>query len=198
MEGYARPVKKLVEELSKLPGIGEKTALRLTFHILSSPKEDMEELARTILDAKESIRLCSICFNLSDSDPCGICSNGHRRERRICIVENVNDLLAFERSGFRGRYHVLHGVLAPMKGIGPEDLRIGELVDRVKREEVDEVIIATNPDTAGEATAIYISKLLKPMGVRVTRIAFGVPMGSDIEYMDELTLNKAIEGRREV
>lgn len=198
MEGYAPSIRRLIGELAKLPGIGEKTAMRLALHILASPRDEMEGLAKSILDVKDSVRLCSVCFNLSDTDPCGICANGEGREDRICVVENVNDLLALERTGFKGRYHVLHGVLSPLKGVGPDDIKIRELVERVKREEIKEVIIATNPDTSGEATALYITKLLKPLGVRVTRIAFGVPMGGDIEYIDELTLAKAIEGRREL
>lgn len=198
MEGYAPPIKRLIEELARLPGIGEKTAMRLALHILASPREEMERLAESILAVKDSVRLCSVCFNLSDTDPCRICSNGEGREESICVVENINDLLALERAGFRGRYHVLHGLLSPIKGVGPDDIRVKELVERVKRERIREVIVATNPDAPGEATALYIARLLRPLGVKVTRIAYGVPMGGDIEYIDELTLSKAIEGRREL
>ncbi len=198
MEGYPPPIRRLVEELARLPGIGEKTAIRLALHILVAPREEMERLAESILEVKDRIRLCSVCFNLSDMDPCRICADGREQGRRLCVVEDVNDLLALERAGFRGRYHVLHGVLSPLKGIGPEDIKVKELVKRVERGDFEEVIIATNPDTSGEATAMYIRKLLKPLGVKVTRIAFGVPMGGDIEYVDGLTLSKAIEGRREL
>lgn len=195
---YAPSIKRLVSELEKLPGIGEKTATRLALHILKASKSDAERLAESILNVKESIRLCSVCFNLSDTDPCFICCNPERSDESICVVEDVNDLMAIERSGFKGKYHVLHGVISPLHGIGPEDIRVMELIERLKKGTTKEVIIATNPDTHGEATALYITRLIKPFGVKVTRIASGVPVGGDLEYVDNITLSKAIEGRREV
>ncbi len=198
MESYAPSISRLIEGLQRLPGIGEKTATRLAMYILSAPDDYAHGLARSIMEVKETIKLCSVCFNLSDSNPCHICSNGKRRDDSICVVEEVKDLMAVERSGFSGRYHVLHGVISPLKGIGPDDIKIRELVDRVKNGGVSEVIIATNPNLHGEATATYITKLLKPLGVRITRIAFGIPMGGALEYIDDLTLSKAFEGRRDM
>jgi len=198
MIGYAPSIQRLIGALTSLPGIGEKTATRLALHILDSSIDEAKNLAHSIIGVKDSVKFCSICFNLSDSDPCLICSNSDRRTDEVCVVEEVNDLMALERSGFKGRYHVLHGVLSPLQGIGPNDIRINELVERVKGGPVNEVILATNPNTQGEATALYISKLLKPLGTKITRIAFGIPMGGDLEYVDEVTMLRSIEGRREI
>ena len=194
---YAKPLERLIKELSRLPGIGERTASRLAFHILKLPKEDARSLANSIIEAQERIGLCPECFNLSEEGLCVICANGGRSRDILCVVEKVNDLISIERGGgFKGRYHVLHGVLSPIHGIGPEKIKIKGLLDRVDGEEIKEVILATNPSTEGEATALYISKLLKPLGVKVSRIAFGVPMGGDLEYIDGVTLSRALEGRQ--
>ncbi len=198
MIGYAPSIQRLINALARLPGIGEKTATRLAMHILNSSTDEAENLAHSIIGVKKSIQFCSICFNLSDSDPCSICASSDRRTDEVCVVEEVNDLMALERSGFKGRYHVLHGALSPLQGIGPNDIRINELVERVKDGPVNEVILATNPNTQGEATALYISRLLKPLGAKITRIAFGIPMGGDLEYVDEVTMLRSIEGRREI
>ena len=189
----------LVEELAKLPSIGQKTAQRLALHILRASKEDSLRLADAIRAVRERVRLCGICGNFSDEDPCRLCSDTQRDPGLICVVEQPGDVIAFERTGrFRGRYHVLGGALSPLDGTNPEDLRIGPLLERLRGDTVTEVILATNPNVAGEATAFYLSKLLAPLGVRVTRIARGVPMGSDLEYSDQVTLARALEGRREV
>lgn len=199
MTPYAKPIDQLIEALTKLPGIGRKTASRLAFHILRRSRSEVEELARAILDVKEKIRLCSICFNLTDEDPCAICRDPQRRSSVLCVVEGPNDLAAIENTGeFRGRYHVLHGAIAPLDGIGPEELKIRELVERIPREGVEEVILALNPTVEGGATALYLTDLIKPTGIKVTRIAYGIPIGSEIEYADGLTLSKALEGRREI
>ncbi len=199
MSAYAKPIDHLIEALTKLPGIGKKTASRLTFHILRSSLAEAQELAKAILDVKEKIHLCSTCFNLTDVDPCLICQDEHRAREVLCVVEGPNDLIAIENTGiFKGRYHVLHGALSPMEGIGPEDLKIKELMERLYRGGISEVILATNPTVEGGATALYLTDLVKPLGVKVTRIAYGIPMGSEIEYSDGMTLSKAIEGRREV
>jgi len=196
---YPRSIAKLVGELNKLPGIGPKTAQRLAFHILNGPLEEAERLARAILDARKNIKYCSICSNLTDSDPCRICSNPNRDKSIICVVEDPRDVVAIERTReFRGLYHVLRGVISPMDGIGPDDLTINVLLDRLQDDEVKELIIATNPSIEGEATAMYISRLAKPLGVKVTRIAHGIPVGGDLEYADEITLARAFEGRREI
>lgn len=196
---HAKPIDHLIEALSKLPGIGKKTAARLAFHILRSNLSDAQALARAILDVKEKIRLCSICFNLTDEDPCWICQDGRRSGEILCVVEGPNDLIAIENTGsYHGRYHVLHGAISPLEGIGPDELKVKELAERLKREKVTEVILATNPTVEGGATTLYLTDLIKSLGIRVTRIAYGVPMGGEIEYSDGMTLTKALEGRREV
>lgn len=199
MDFYAAPIAKLVEELGKLPGIGNKTAQRLAFHILDMKEDDVNRLADSITDAKNKIRYCSICNNLTDIDPCAICSGHDRDSGIICVVEDSRDIIAMEKTKeFKGVYHVLQGAISPMEGIGPEDIKIKELLDRIKTTEVKEIIIATNPNIEGEATAIYISKLMKPLCIKTTRIAHGIPIGGDLEYTDEITLIKALEGRREI
>ncbi|NLK86435.1 MAG: recombination protein RecR [Clostridiaceae bacterium] len=196
---YAPPVARLIEEFEKLPGIGHKTAQRLAFHVLNLPAEKSEALANAIREAKLKTRYCSICSNLTESDPCNICSSAKRDHGLICIVEDPRDVVAMERiREFNGIYHVLHGVISPMDGIGPEDIKIKELLHRIREGDIREVILATDPDVEGEATAMYISKLLKPVGIRTTRIAHGIPVGGDLEYADEVTLAKALEGRREI
>jgi recombination protein RecR len=193
---HAQPISRLIQELTKLPGVGEKTASRLAMHILRVSREDAESLARAILEVKEKIRLCSLCFNLTDQDPCRICRDPKRDGEVICVVSGPEDLIALEKSGgFRGLYHVLHGVLSPLEGVGPKDLRISELLSRLRGEKVKEVILATNPSVEGEATAQYLSQIIKPLGIRVTRIARGVPMGGDLQYIDEVTLSKSLENR---
>jgi recombination protein RecR len=196
---YAPPVAKLIEEFEKLPGIGHKTAQRLAFHMLNLPADKADGLANAIKEAKLKTRYCSICSNLTESDPCVICSGVNRDHGVICVVEDARDVVALERiREFKGLYHVLQGVISPMEGIGPGDIRIKELLQRIRDNEIREVILATNPDVEGEATAMYISKLLKPIGIKTTRIAHGIPVGGDLEYADEVTLAKALEGRREL
>jgi recombination protein RecR len=199
MSDYAEPIEKLIDEFRKLPGIGQKTAQRLAYNVLRRPQEDAERLSRAILDVKEKIRYCSRCNNFSDVDPCHFCTSPTRSAEMICVVEEPKDILSIEKTReFRGQYHVLHGVLSPINGVGPEDLKLKNLLSRLRDEGVGEVILAMNPNVEGEATAIYLAKLLKPVGVRVTRIALGVPVGSDLEYADEVTMSKALEGRREL
>ena len=199
MSFYAAPVAKLVEEFEKLPGIGHKTAQRLAFHVLSMNLEKVERLAEAIKDAKLKTKYCSVCSNLTEADPCGICSSPTRDKSVICVVQDPRDVVAMERTReFKGVYHVLHGAISPMEGIGPEDIKIRELLIRIRDNNIKEVILATNPNIEGEATAMYISKLLKPAGVKTTRIAHGIPVGGDLEYADEVTLAKALEGRREL
>ncbi len=199
MSSYAKPIDHLIESLTRLPGIGRKTASRLAFHILRSTPTEARELAKAILDVKEKIRLCSVCFNLTDEDPCRICHDERRNTELLCVVENPNDLVAIENTGaFNGRYHVLHGAISPLEGIGPDDLKIKELLERIYKEKILEVILATNPTVEGGATSLYLTDLLKPTGKRVTRIAYGIPMGGEIEYSDGMTLSKALEGRREL
>lgn len=194
-----RCVATLVKELSRLPGIGEKTAQRLAFYILKLSRVDAEALARSILEVKEKVRICSSCFNITEDDPCHICRDSGRTGRQICVVEEPHDLLAIEKAGvFKGKYHVLQGSLSPLDGRGPDDIRVVELVERLKRNGVDEVIIATNPNNDGEATAHYLVKVIKPLGVKITKIAQGIPMGGDLEYADNVTVGRAVEGRREV
>jgi len=199
MDVFAKPVRQLVRELSKLPGIGEKTAVRLAFHILRASSEDAGLLAESILTVKDKVRLCSVCYNITDGDPCSLCRNEKRDSHTICVVEGPQDIQAIEKTGeYRGRYHVLHGVLSPLDGIGPDELKLEGLVGRVVEGGVKEVIVATNPKVEGEATALYISRLLKPFGVKVTRLAQGLPMGGELEYFDEATVSKALEGRRDI
>ncbi len=199
MREYPRQLEILINELSKLPGVGEKSAQRLAFHILDKDESQVEALSEAILNAKRQLKHCSICGNLTDSDPCSICSDPGRRKDLICVVETPRDLAAMERiRDYNGTYHVLHGVISPMEGIGPEDINLKSLIKRLQNTDCEEVIIATNPTIQGEATAMYISRLLKPAGIKVSRIAHGVPVGSDLEYADEVTLLKSFEGRREI
>jgi recombination protein RecR len=199
MFSYAPPLARLIEELSKLPTVGPKTAQRLAFYMLSMTAQDAEALAAAILEAKSRIRNCSVCGNITEADPCVICTNPQRNQSVICVVEDPRDVAAMERiREFSGLYHVLQGAISPLDGVGPDDLRIDELVKRVTAGEVREVIVATNPRVEGEATALYLSKVLKPLGVRVTRIAHGLPVGGDLEYADEVTLARALEGRRDL
>ena len=193
------PLQALVDQLQRLPGIGAKGAQRLAFHLLRQPRDDVEALVGAIRDVKEQITYCSVCHNITDADPCYYCTHDGRDRRVICVVEDPNNVAAVERTKeFNGAYHVLMGALSPLQGVGPDDLRIQSLLDRVGRGGVTEVILATNPNVEGEATAIYLAKLLKPLGVRVTRIAMGLPVGSDLEYADDVTIHKAMEGRREL
>jgi recombination protein RecR len=194
----AEPIARLIEELNKLPGIGPKSAQRLTYHLLKSPIEEVEALAEAIRDVKEKIVLCSICLNIADSDPCAICRNEERDRTKICIVEEPIDILPLERTKkYKGLYHVLHGVIAPTDGIGPEELKIKELLSRLNDGLVTEVILATNPNLEGEATAMYLQRLIAPLGIRITRLARGLPFGADLEYADDVTLSRALEGRQE-
>jgi len=190
---------RLIAQLTKLPGIGEKTASRLAFHVLRSERDYAQALADALLAVKDETRLCSVCFALTESDPCPLCADPRRSNDVLCVVEEPADLLAIERvREFRGRYHVLHGTLAPLDGVGPDDLKIQPLLVRLRDEPVREVILATNPTAEGEATALYLAKLLKPLGLRVTRIAHGLPVGADLEYADVMTVGRALEGRREM
>jgi recombination protein RecR len=199
MASHAKPIDRLIEALTRLPGVGKKTASRLAFHILRSSLSDAQELARSILDVKEKIRLCSVCFNLTDDDPCQICQNPNRSSEILCVVEGPNDLMAIENTGeYGGTYHVLHGTISPLEGVGPEDIKIKELIERLKKGKISEVILATNPTVEGGTTALYLTDLVRPLGVKITRIAYGIPVGSEIEYADGMTLLKALEGRREV
>jgi recombination protein RecR len=199
MSNYAAPVAKLIDEFEKLPGIGHKTAQRLAFHVLSQPKDKVNNLANAIIDAKQKIIFCSTCNNLTDVDPCNICSSPRRDPSTICVVEDPKDVAAMERiREFKGVYHVLHGAISPMEGIGPDSIKIKELLARIGEGNVREVILATNPNIEGEATAMYISKLIKPLGIKTTRIAHGIPVGGDLEYADEVTLARALEGRHEI
>jgi len=198
MAEYAESLKKLIEEFKKLPGIGPKSAQRLAFHILEVSSEEVKSLAAAMLTAKKNIRHCSVCFNLTDKDPCEICSDRSRENSVIGVVEEPKDLIAIERTGgFRGMYHVLGGAISPLDGLGPENLRIKELLKRITPK-IAEVVLALNPSTEGEATALYLHKLLKPLGVKITRIAYGLPVGADMDYADPMTLTRALEGRREV
>lgn len=199
MKQYPKPLAKLIGELSKLPGIGYKTAQRLAFHILSLEDIEANALADAITEAKKEMKYCSVCGNLTDQDPCVICSDVTRKPDVICVVESPKDVAAMERiREFNGLYHVLHGVISPMEGIGPDDINLKSLIKRLQHSDVRELIIATNPNIEGEATAMYIARLIKPAGIKVTRIAHGLPVGGDLEYADEVTLLKAVEGRREL
>ena len=199
MKQYPKPLARLIGELSKLPGIGYKSAQRLAFHILSYDDAEAKALADSITDAKRDMKYCSVCGNLTDNDPCAICSDESRRRDVICVVESPRDVMAMERiKEFDGLYHVLNGVISPMEGIGPEDINLKSLIARLQSEDVRELIVDTNPNIEGEATAMYIARLIKPAGIKVTRIAHGLPVGGDLEYADEVTLLKAMEGRREL
>ena len=199
MSEYSPSIEKLIENFEKLPSIGHKTAQRLAFYMLDLSDNEVLEFTNSIIQAKNNLKFCSICYNIADNDPCHICSNAKRDKSTICVVEDVRDVIAMERTHeYNGVYHVLHGSISPMNGIGPDDIKIKELLSRTMGGDINEVILATNPRVEGEATAMYISKLLKPLGIKTTRIARGIPVGGDLEYTDEITLTKALEGRREV
>lgn len=199
MSYYSPSIEKLIESFEKLPSIGHKTAQRLAFYMLDLSQQEVEDFTNSILNAKKNLHFCSKCFNISDTDPCNICSNTKRDESTICVVEDVRDVLAMERTHeYNGVYHVLHGSISPMNGVGPDDIKIKELLTRVMDGNVKEIILATNPRVEGEATSMYISKLVKPLGIKTTRIARGIPVGGDLEYTDEITLTKALEGRSEI
>lgn len=199
MSYYSPTIERLIESFEKLPSIGHKTATRLAFYMLNQSKEATDEFINSIIEAKKNLKYCSKCFNITDTDPCPICASPKRDQSTICVVEDVKDVVAMEKTHeFKGVYHVLHGSISPMNRIGPEDIKIKELLERLKDTDVKEIIIATNPRVEGEATAIYLSKLIKPIGIKVTRIAHGIPVGGDLEYTDEVTLSKALEGRREL
>jgi len=199
MPDFATPIERLIEELKRLPGIGQKTAQRLAFHLLRTTKEEALGLAEAIREARERIGVCSVCNNITDTDPCLYCASATRSRKTICVVEEPNNILAVEKTRqYSGLYHVLGGALSPLSGVGPEKLKIKSLIERLKNGVVEEIIIATNPTAEGEATAVYLSKLIKPLGVRVTRIGVGIPVGSDLEYADEVTMLKAMEGRRDL
>jgi recombination protein RecR len=196
---YAGPVQDLIDELGRLPGVGPKSAQRIAFFLLKVPKDDALRLARAIAEVKDKVRFCAQCFNVSEGERCNICSDSRRDATVVCVVEEPRDLVAVEKTGeFKGRYHVLQGAISPIEGIGPDQLRIRELLERIGAEGIDEVILCTNPNLEGEATALYLGRLLKPLGLTVTRIASGLPVGGDLEYADELTLGRALEGRRVV
>ncbi|HEX9224116.1 MAG TPA: recombination mediator RecR [Candidatus Acidoferrales bacterium] len=199
MPDFAEPIARLIDELKHLPGIGQKTAQRLAFHLLRATPEEALALADSIRDAKQNIRECSVCNNITDTDPCFYCTSASRTRKTICVVEEPHNILAIEKTRqYSGLYHVLGGALSPLQGVGPDQLKIKSLIDRMKNSGVEEIILATNPNAEGEATAVYLSKLLKPLGVRVTRIGVGIPVGSDLEYADEVTMMKAMEGRRDL
>ena len=199
MNQQLEPIAKLAAQLSHLPGIGAKTAQRLAYHIIEMPEEEVKKLAGAMTEAKARIHYCEVCGNYTEGKLCAVCADPNRSSDVLCVVRDPKDMMAMEKTReFSGRYHILHGIISPMDGVGPDDIRIQELVDRIPKEQVKEVILATNPDIEGEATASYISRLLKPMGVKVTRIAHGIPIGGNLEYVDEITLSKALEGRREM
>lgn len=196
---YSETITKLINQFERLPGIGHKTAVRLAFFVLESPKNFSEEMANALIEAKEKIKFCSICYNITESDPCEICASNKRDGSIICVVENVKDVVAMEKTHeYKGKYHVLHGSISPMNNITAGDIKVKELLERLKDDKIKEVILATNPTVEGEATAMYISRLIKPLGITVTRIAHGIPVGGDLEYTDEITLIKALEGRRQM
>jgi len=193
------PLSKLIDELTKLPGVGPKTAQRLAFHLLESSEPEVETLAGAIVHAKKTLKHCSLCFNVTDKDPCGLCQDIKRDASLVCVVADPKDLMALERTReFKGTFHVLGGLISPLDGVGPDDLRIRELLLRLESGQIKEIVVATNPSATGEATALYLAKLIKPLGVKITRLACGLPMGADLEYADEVTLSKALEGRREL
>jgi recombination protein RecR len=199
MPDFAEPLARLILECKRLPGIGQKSAQRIAFHLLRAPREDAENLARAIVDIKDKLGICAECNNISDGELCLYCRDPHRERAQICVVEEAHNILPIETTrAFRGLYHVLHGAISPLRGIGPEQLKIKGLVDRLRDHEVQEVIVATNPTIEGEATAVYLSRLLKPLGPRVTRIAMGIPVGSDLEFADEVTMSRSLENRREM
>ena len=196
---YPEPLAKLITELQKLPSIGMKTAQRIAMHILRMPDEDTKQLGQVIAEVKDQIVYCSICGSIAERDPCRICNDPQRDHKVVCVVEETDDVIALERTGlFKGIYHVLMGALSPLDGINPEDLRIRELFERINSQDIEEIILATNPNAQGQATAIYLSRKIKPMGIKITQLAHGLPMGGDIDYVDEVTLGKALEGRREI
>ena len=198
MSSLAPPLERVVTELCKLPGVGRKTAHRLAFHLLKAPRQDVEALARSLAELRDAVRLCSTCFNLAEGELCPVCADPRRDRSLLCVVEEPANVMALERSGaFRGVYHVLGGALSPLRDIGPEELRVRELLDRIRTDPPREVVVATNPNVEGEATAVYLSRMVKPLGVPVTRLAQGLPAGGDLEYVDDLTLQRALEGRRE-
>ncbi|MEX2238995.1 MAG: recombination mediator RecR [Dehalococcoidia bacterium] len=194
----AAPVARLIEAFHKLPGIGPKSAQRLTYHVLRVSREEAASLASAITEAKDKVFFCSVCQNITDTDPCAVCGDSQRDHTSICVVAEPLDILSLERTGYRGLYHVLHGVISPMDGVGPEQLRVAQLLARLKGGEVGEVIVATNPTLEGEATAMYIARLLQPLGIRATRLARGLPVGGDLEYADDITLSRALEGRQDI
>lgn len=200
MQGYyGNKMIALIEELSRLPGIGSKSAQRLAFHIISLPRDKVQHLAATIVDAREHISYCERCCTITDDKICPICKDEMRNQHQVMVVEDSRDMAAYERTReFKGLYHILHGAISPMMGVGPSDIKIKELLERIQKEQIEEVIVATNPNIEGEATAMYVSKLLKPLGIKTTRIAHGVPVGGDLEYVDEITLSRALQGRREM
>lgn len=199
MAVFSPSIEKLIESFERLPSIGHKTAVRLAFHMLNSSEEETNSFVSSILNAKKNLKYCTKCYNISDTDPCPICSNPKRDQNIICVVEDVKDIIAMERTHeYKGVYHVLHGSISPMNGIGPDNLKVKELLARLMEGQVKEVILATNPRVEGEATAMYLAKLIKPLGISATRIAHGIPVGGDLEYTDEVTLMKALEGRREI
>ncbi len=199
MAYYVPSLSKLIEQFEKLPGVGKKSAQRLAFHMLDLPKEQAEEFADAILDARRQVRYCTVCQNLTDEELCSVCADSGRNPEEICVVEDPQDVLAFERTReYNGLYHVLHGAVSPLDGIGPEQLKIKELLQRIGKQPVKEIIMATNPTVEGEATAMYLSRLIKPLGIKVTRLAYGIPVGGDLEYADEVTLSRALEGRSEI
>jgi recombination protein RecR len=199
MPDFAEPLARLIQECKRLPGIGQKSAQRIAFHLLRAPREEAQALAQAIVDIKDKLGICAECNNISDGDLCLYCRDPHREHSQICVVEEPHNILPIETTRmFRGVYHVLHGAISPLRGIGPEQLKVKGLVDRLHRDEIQEIILATNPTVEGEATAVYLSRLLKPLGPRVTRIAMGIPVGSDLEFADEVTMSRSLENRREM